>query len=58
VISLRQVRQAILSNELTDLLIAGDVIDEVPVVTEDDPVSLAMQKIERSGDHSGVEIGE
>ena len=46
VISLRQVRQAILSNELTDLLIAGDVIDEVPVVTEDDPVSLAMQKIE------------
>lgn len=46
VISLRQVRQAIVSHELTELLIAGDVIDEVPVVTDDDPVSLAMQKIE------------
>jgi hypothetical protein len=27
-------------------LIAGDVTDEVPVVKDDDPVSLAMQKIE------------
>lgn len=46
VISLRQVRQAIVSHELTELLIADDVIAEVPVVTEDDPVSFAMQKIE------------
>ncbi|MCU0843813.1 MAG: chloride channel protein, partial [Spirochaetes bacterium] len=46
VISLRQVRQAIVSHELTELLIADDVTAEVPVVTEDDPVSLAMQKIE------------
>lgn len=49
VISLKEIRETLLSNELADLLIAGDITLPIPVVTEDDPVSLATQKIEQCG---------
>ncbi|PKL40104.1 MAG: hypothetical protein CVV44_07780 [Spirochaetae bacterium HGW-Spirochaetae-1] len=47
IVSLRDVRQALLSTELTDLLIAGDIISPVPVVMEHDKVSRAMKTIEK-----------
>jgi CIC family chloride channel protein len=47
VVSLKEVRQALINNELVDLLIAGDLIIPVPAVTADDQVSIAVQKIEK-----------
>jgi len=47
IVSLRDIREALVSNELVDLLIAGDVISEVPIVTEDEKVSSAMDKIDK-----------
>ncbi len=47
VVSLKEVRQALINNELVDLLIAGDLIIPVPAVTADDQVSTAVQKIEK-----------
>ncbi len=49
VISLKEIRETMLSNELADLLIAGDITLPIPVVAEDDPVSLATRKIEECG---------
>ncbi len=46
VISLNDIRQAITSMELSDLLIAGDLINRVPTVTDPDPVSVAIQRLE------------
>lgn len=46
VISLNDIRQAISATELSDLLIAGDLINRVPTVTDSDPVSTAIQKLE------------
>lgn len=46
VISLKDIREALISHDLVDLLIAGDMVATVPVVTEDEPVSSAMRKIE------------
>ncbi|MDY6968123.1 MAG: chloride channel protein [Spirochaetota bacterium] len=48
IVSLKEIRQAFISNELVDLLIAGDITLSVPVVSEDDPVSLAIKKIEKN----------
>lgn len=45
VITLKDVRQALLDNDLTDLLIAGDLVIKIPPVKIDDPVSTAMAKI-------------
>ncbi len=45
VITLKDVRQTLLDNDLCDLLIAGDLAIDIPPVNENDPVSFAMQKI-------------
>ena len=45
VITLKDVRQALLDNDLSDLLIAGDLLIDISPVKEDDSVSLAIQKI-------------
>ncbi len=45
VITLKDVRQTLLDNDLCDLLIAGDLVIEIPPVDENDPVSLAIEKI-------------
>ncbi len=45
IITLKDVRLAITDNDLVDLLIARDLAAAVPSVREDDPVSLAIQKI-------------
>ncbi len=45
VITLKDVRQALLNNDLTDLLIAGDLAVDIPPVVITDPVSLAINKI-------------
>ncbi|HNR87483.1 MAG TPA: chloride channel protein [Spirochaetota bacterium] len=47
VVSLRDTREALLDHALIDLLIAKDLITPVPSVTADEPVSSAMQKIEK-----------
>jgi CIC family chloride channel protein len=49
VVSLKEIRETILSNELADLLIAGDITIPAPVVAEGDPVSLATQRLEECG---------
>lgn len=49
VVSLKEIRETMLSNELADLLIAGDITLPAPVVAEDDPVSLAAQRLEECG---------
>lgn len=49
VVSLKEIRETMLSNELADLLIAGDITLPAPVVAEDDPVSLATQRLEECG---------
>ncbi len=46
VVSLKEIRQTLGSAELVDLLIAGDITIPVPVVTEDEPVSSAIRKIQ------------
>jgi len=45
IITLKDVRQALLDNDLADLLIAGDLAVCVPAIKEDDPVTLAIKKI-------------
>jgi len=45
VITLKDVRQTLLDNDLCDLLIAGDLVLDIPPVKENDPVSLAIEKI-------------
>ena len=45
VITLKDVRQALLDNDLTDLLIAGDLVIDIPPVTVNDPVNMAIQMI-------------
>lgn len=45
VITLKDVRQALLDNDLSDLLIAGDIVIDIPPVNENDPVSFAIEKI-------------
>ena len=47
IISLKDVREALVDKELVDLLIAGDLTMPVPTVLEDDPVSIAIRKIEK-----------
>ncbi|MEW6079030.1 MAG: chloride channel protein [Thermodesulfobacteriota bacterium] len=47
VISLKSVRQALITQELVDLLIAGDLIIPIPAVDEDDPVSAALENIQK-----------
>ncbi len=47
VISLKSVRQALITHELVDLLIAGDLVIPIPAVTEEDPVSSALENIKK-----------
>jgi len=47
VIPLKGVRQALITHELVDLLIAGDLVVPVPPVTETDPVSTALKNIKK-----------
>lgn len=46
-ISLREVRQAIVSMELVNLLIADDITSEVPLLTGEDTISDALKKLEQ-----------
>lgn len=46
-ITLRDVRQALIDNDLVDLLIAQDLMSDVPAVGENDPLSVAIQKMDR-----------
>ncbi len=46
IVTLKDIRQALLSDDFVDLLIAGDVVSPVSVVKETDKVSEALQKIE------------
>ncbi len=45
VITLKDVRRALLDNDLAELLIAGDLAVKIPSVTGEDPVSLAIKSI-------------
>lgn len=47
VISLKSVRQALITHELVDLLIAADLVIPIPAVTENDPVSEALADIQK-----------
>jgi len=47
IITLKDVRQTLLNNDLVELLIAHDLIVQVPVVKESDPLSLAIHKIKQ-----------
>lgn len=47
IITLRDVRQALLNNDLVDLLIAKDLLIRGPMVTEEDPLSIALNKIRK-----------
>lgn len=47
VITLKSVRQALITHELVDLLIAGDLVIPIPAVTEEDPVSGALENIQK-----------
>lgn len=47
IITLKDVRQTLLNNDLVDLLIAHDLIMEIPVVRESDPLTLAISKIKQ-----------
>jgi CIC family chloride channel protein len=66
IITLKGVRQALLDNDLADLLIAGDLLLEVPAVKEEDPLTVAIQKMKLfeienipvvSPDHEGRLVG-
>lgn len=46
IISLKEIRQILETDELNDLLIARDITMPVPIVTDDDPLSVAIHKIE------------
>lgn len=47
IITLKDVRQTLMDNDLVDLLIAHDLIMQVPVVRESDPLTLAISKIKQ-----------
>jgi len=47
IITLKDVRQTLLNNDLVDLLIAHDLIVQVPVVSESDPLTHAINKIKQ-----------
>ncbi len=46
-ITLKDVRQTLMDDDLVDLLIAHDLITQVPVVRESDPLTLAISKIKQ-----------
>lgn len=46
VISLNKVKEAMNSSDLAEILIAADIADPVDAVHENDPVSIALQKME------------
>lgn len=45
IITLKDIRQALLDNDLTDLLIANDLIMDIPAVTINEPLSSAIEKV-------------
>jgi len=47
IITLKGVRQALITRELVDLLIAGDLVIPIPAVTEDSLVPQALENIEK-----------
>jgi len=47
IITLKDVRQALMNNDLVELLIAHDLIVQVPVIKESDPLTLAISKIKQ-----------
>ncbi len=47
IITLKDVRQTLMDNDLVDLLIAHDLIMQIPVVRESDPLTLAISKIKQ-----------
>lgn len=47
IITLKDVRQALMDHDLVDLLIAQDLIMQVPVIRGSDPLSMAIQKIKQ-----------
>jgi chloride channel protein, CIC family len=47
VITMNDVRQVMLSEEMVDLFIAADIMTSVPFVTEDEKVSAALQEIKK-----------
>jgi len=47
IITLKDVRQALMNNDLVDLLIAHDLIAQVPVVKESDPLTHAINQIKQ-----------
>jgi len=47
IITLKDVRQALMNNDLVELLIAQDLIVQVPAVRESDPLTLAISKIKQ-----------
>ncbi len=47
IITLKDVRQALIDHDIVDLLIAHDLIMEVPVIRESDPLSIAIQKLKQ-----------
>ncbi len=47
IITLKGVRQALITHELVDLLIAGDLVIPIPAVLETDLVSNALENIEK-----------
>lgn len=47
IITLKDVRETLMNNDLVDLLIAQDLIMQVPAVRESDPLTLAISKIKQ-----------
>ena len=47
IISLRDMRHVMMSNDLVNLIIAGDIASSVPIVTEDEPVSDVTRRLEQ-----------
>ena len=46
-ITLKNVRHALMDNDLADLLIANDLIMDVPVISRKEPLSSAIEKIQQ-----------
>jgi CBS domain-containing protein len=47
IITLKDVRQTLLNDDLVDLLIAHDLVVQVPAIKENDPLTLAISKIKQ-----------
>ena len=45
IITFKDIRQALMDNDLTDLLIANDLIMEIPSITLHEPLSSAIEKV-------------